>query len=335
MLLRRAFTLIELLVVIAIIAILAAILFPVFAQAKEAAKKTHCVSNTKQTALAAIMYAGDYDDTIPRHDNNGSCAYGENPCRTPDWGDFRPPTAGDYATGQTVMIWGALEPYHKNKQLSECPSMGKTIWAPVMGNPGAYGIAPDPLGYSASRETYYNAVLGQMALSTYIVDFGPTNPSPSWQYYTNSRPRGPRGRLGMVENPAGIIMGVSESTWDYDPSLDANLGNGLVWASYPNSACVDYWQYGWIRYLHNGKKGPFNYSATSSQGMNRITLNPNLQGLAVFFFCDGHTHTMRYTQAEKCVPVPSSYNGGLWTYLGSGATSATYYPYWVPEIPLQ
>lgn len=59
----RAFTLIELLVVIAIIAILAAILFPVFAQAKEAAKRTSCLSNTKQISLAFTMYEGDYDDT--------------------------------------------------------------------------------------------------------------------------------------------------------------------------------------------------------------------------------------------------------------------------------
>lgn len=59
----RAFTLIELLVVIAIIAILAAILFPVFAQAKEAAKKTQCLSNHKNISLAILMYTNDYDDT--------------------------------------------------------------------------------------------------------------------------------------------------------------------------------------------------------------------------------------------------------------------------------
>jgi len=60
-----AFTLIELLVVIAIIAILAAILFPVFAQAKEAAKKTACLSNARQIAVANKMYLGDYDDVMP------------------------------------------------------------------------------------------------------------------------------------------------------------------------------------------------------------------------------------------------------------------------------
>jgi prepilin-type N-terminal cleavage/methylation domain-containing protein/prepilin-type processing-associated H-X9-DG protein len=62
----KAFTLIELLVVIAIIAILAAILFPVFAQAKAAAKKTVCLSNEKQVGTAMVMYAGDYDDYFPK-----------------------------------------------------------------------------------------------------------------------------------------------------------------------------------------------------------------------------------------------------------------------------
>jgi prepilin-type N-terminal cleavage/methylation domain-containing protein len=63
--LKKAFTLIELLVVIAIIAILAAILFPVFAQAKEAAKNSSLLSNVKQGGTAAVMYSSDYDDLIP------------------------------------------------------------------------------------------------------------------------------------------------------------------------------------------------------------------------------------------------------------------------------
>jgi prepilin-type N-terminal cleavage/methylation domain-containing protein len=66
---NKAFTLIELLVVIAIIAILAAILFPVFAQAKVAAKKAAAISNQKQIGLSIVMYAADYDDLYPRNDD--------------------------------------------------------------------------------------------------------------------------------------------------------------------------------------------------------------------------------------------------------------------------
>jgi len=75
----RAFTLIELLVVIAIIAILAAILFPVFAQAKEAAKDTSNLSNTKQIGLAILMYGADYDDFFPlaqRYEPSNAALFG-------------------------------------------------------------------------------------------------------------------------------------------------------------------------------------------------------------------------------------------------------------------
>jgi prepilin-type N-terminal cleavage/methylation domain-containing protein/prepilin-type processing-associated H-X9-DG protein len=77
---KKAFTLIELLVVIAIIAILAAILFPVFAQAKEAAKKTQDLSNSKQHSLGIILYATDNDDTFARqvYKRPNSAVYGWN-----------------------------------------------------------------------------------------------------------------------------------------------------------------------------------------------------------------------------------------------------------------
>ncbi|MGM0491747.1 MAG: DUF1559 domain-containing protein, partial [Armatimonadota bacterium] len=64
---RTGFTLIELLVVIAIIAILAAILFPVFARAREKARQTSCLSNVKQLMIGVQMYAQDYDERLPRH----------------------------------------------------------------------------------------------------------------------------------------------------------------------------------------------------------------------------------------------------------------------------
>jgi prepilin-type N-terminal cleavage/methylation domain-containing protein len=102
---KKAFTLIELLVVIAIIAILAAILFPVFAQAKAAAKKTSCLSNTKQFTLGAIMYAGDVDDMMIMAWNGGDVV------RRLDNSVYRPWNPWT----QTV------QPYIKNFQLLLCP----------------------------------------------------------------------------------------------------------------------------------------------------------------------------------------------------------------------
>lgn len=100
---KKAFTLIELLVVIAIIAILAAILFPVFAQAKEAAKKTAGLSNTKQVGLALAMYGGDNDDTAVNNNNNDW-----------HWEWFAP--GNNYAWVETTWI-SMLQPYIKNWDL--------------------------------------------------------------------------------------------------------------------------------------------------------------------------------------------------------------------------
>jgi len=94
---RKGFTLIELLVVIAIIAILAAILFPVFARAREKARQASCLNNTKQMATAVQMYAQDYDETIIPYYQDG------NP---------------------SGMIWWfqIMDPYVKNAQVYLCPS---------------------------------------------------------------------------------------------------------------------------------------------------------------------------------------------------------------------
>lgn len=107
---RRGFTLIELLVVIAIIAILAAILFPVFAQAKEAAKKTACLNNLKQIGLGAVMYAGDFDDHIVPYQIAGVGA-------AILWcGEIR------FGGGSIDATKGLLAPYMKNKELKLCIS---------------------------------------------------------------------------------------------------------------------------------------------------------------------------------------------------------------------
>src|SRR5215510_8297848 len=84
---KGGFTLIELLVVIAIIAILAAILFPVFAQAREKARAISCLSNTKQLATAGLMYVQDYDETFPT-------AFGMRQGQQWGWNYFHPAPVG-------------------------------------------------------------------------------------------------------------------------------------------------------------------------------------------------------------------------------------------------
>ncbi|MEI6431824.1 MAG: prepilin-type N-terminal cleavage/methylation domain-containing protein [bacterium] len=98
---RAGFTLIELLVVIAIIAILAAILFPVFAQAREKARQTSCLSNAKQYALANLMYIQDYDESFPMSSYlNVSCV---------------------------ETFYSVVMPYVKNDQVTKCPSEPEAI----------------------------------------------------------------------------------------------------------------------------------------------------------------------------------------------------------------
>jgi len=112
---NRAFTLIELLVVIAIIAILAAILFPVFAQARESARKTSCLSNAKQIGLACIMYAQDYDETLPETGWDG-------PCSSPTPGSNGYHAVGDAYFSGVFSFPIASHPYIKTWQIFQCPS---------------------------------------------------------------------------------------------------------------------------------------------------------------------------------------------------------------------
>ncbi|MBA4293455.1 hypothetical protein C0431_10860 [bacterium] len=139
---KKAFTLIELLVVIAIIAILAAILFPVFAQAKLAAKKVSDLSNTKQIGIAMQIYISDFDDTYPpaNYRNNDSSAFGE-----------------------VHWSWMVL-PYVKNEQIFVSPADKIGGWAPSCWNGannnrgfGVPGVQSDVTSAAACSIAGYNS----------------------------------------------------------------------------------------------------------------------------------------------------------------------------------
>lgn len=125
---QRAFTLIELLVVIAVISVLAAILFPVFARARENARRARCMSNLKQFGMGLMMYVQDYDETYP-------------PNQTVDLG-IEPPGGRWLGSTSTAWVWEQLlQPYIKSVQIFTCPS-GKDLnssWRerPLRGHYGA------------------------------------------------------------------------------------------------------------------------------------------------------------------------------------------------------
>jgi prepilin-type N-terminal cleavage/methylation domain-containing protein/prepilin-type processing-associated H-X9-DG protein len=127
---KRGFTLIELLVVIAIIAILAAILFPVFAQARKAARKTTCLNNVKQITLGIMMYTQDYDEVYPAAQWH---------MELPTWAS---------PTYQRVQL--LVQPYIKNVQVGICPEdTAVYTWAGQNMSYGYHG----PSGWNQNTDT--------------------------------------------------------------------------------------------------------------------------------------------------------------------------------------
>jgi len=129
----RGFTLIELLVVIAIIAILAAILFPVFAKAREAARQSSCLSNQRQYSAATMLYIQDNDEVFPFNSNlNGACI---------------------------STFYLAVVPYVKNEQVTRCPSEPDAMDIPLMFQGFGAGACPGTpryTSYSTNADLFLN-----------------------------------------------------------------------------------------------------------------------------------------------------------------------------------
>ncbi|MFQ6098016.1 MAG: DUF1559 domain-containing protein [Armatimonadota bacterium] len=146
--LERGFTLVELLVVIAIIAILAAIIFPVFSRAREKARQTKCASNLRQIGMALTMYADDWDGVHTR-------------------GQFYPWTS--------VHTWReAIGPYVRNREVLECPSRGRDPYS--YGYNIAYWGAGDwKDGMHGINDTWPvpQSAVAEPSETVWVVDFGP------------------------------------------------------------------------------------------------------------------------------------------------------------------
>jgi len=278
---KRAFTLIELLVVIAIIAILAAILFPVFAQAKLAAKKTVAISNQKQIGLAILMYTNDADDNYPREDG---CTLNDaiNPAfnNLPAGTDPTPycngsATPGGYAFRDNHYSWQKwVVPYTKNTGLFIDPVQ-----------------TYDPYGWSTLGELeggYQLNIAITGALNTWSYSPLPANGlRNSWIGGTTTSVGSPADAFIMMEGPFDSVV----------PAMN-------VYGAQPNStsypfAVREHWT-GW--FYNQGGTGPCTSTTTLDPTMSPYT------GQVPLSYCDGHTKTIPVGKFLANTPTAAEYN---------------------------
>jgi prepilin-type N-terminal cleavage/methylation domain-containing protein len=246
---KRAFTLIELLVVIAIIAILAAILFPVFAQAKRAAKGAVAISGAKQIALAQIMYTNDYDDyfaPVVEFDSNWDVypfAFTGQPYMK-SWGLLLDPTGpisldqalSDETTGVDFEIYGEW-------------GMPPERIATISTSPTDFVMGQEPIGqvFTGGQLYYYDGIGGVANLPQGVTGAGggPDNFA-GWGYANGSVPS---LTTTSIANPADQVMIAQSGYWDFMWEMVglSNFGNGndapdnfdVLWSSCDNTYGCD------------------------------------------------------------------------------------------------
>jgi len=222
MVLRRGFTLIELLVVIAIIAILAAILFPVFAQAREAARMTSCLSNMRQLGLALRIYSQDHDEVYPNIYQGWSTG----------------PNIG--GTVNEGWMWkNAIMPYVKSKGIFNCPSN------PVSGPTGGGTLPADNSSNWNDNAKGYAMENDKIMPQSYAMNAGATpwgaveDHGVDWM---NKKPL----KEASINRPANLVA-IGETTW-----REGDFG--LDWFQDTQGQCGGHALFG-----HRGYNGPANF----------------------------------------------------------------------------
>ena len=195
---RRGFTLIELLVVIAIISILASMLFPVFAKAREQARVTSCMANMRQLGIAMGMYAQDNDGIFPEHDRTyQDDSYYQAGVIVENW------------TNTYYTNWAAaLYPYIKNLKIYNCPS--NKGWSPLAANTQIAPISYVMNGYATGRGQDASPD-GSSYCLLYDVRFQTSgariNPAPGWMWwYWGWTAHDPRYNILYQDGHVKIVM---------------------------------------------------------------------------------------------------------------------------------
>lgn len=300
----KGFTLIELLVVIAIIAILAAILFPVFAQARAKARQTTCLSNMKQMGLSSGMYVQDYDEELYPHRNN------TGPNSNPIIAEVGPGKITGSATGKTFWI-SLLQPYVKNYDLFKCPSNGNTAWV-------KYNQDGALCGGSLNNGAVGCGGVGYGGQNSYGHNDSWLSPANAYDPATGKNNAVSPVALAAITRVASTIMVTDATYYGAGPdvtNMTGKLINASVGGAQTNNGANDdanyvtglggQYPYYWMN-IGDASWSWKNYQLSTAYVPQALTLGPNRHSKQVNCqFADGHTKAIPYDRVvgDMCLWV--------------------------------